>query len=109
MSEGRFLDTGLYQEIYRPFDGRHQMSLMVPVAGEQWGFTLFRERAFSDDEAYLLAQLQGHVGRALAAANHASVSATCCGWWQSGNSGHWSLFPASGISAWIGSPAAAST
>lgn len=69
ISERKFLDTGLYQEIYRPFDGRHQMSLMVEVEGFQWGYALFRDKAFSDDEAFLFSQLRAHMARGLTGAS----------------------------------------
>ena len=65
VTDRQFRQTGIYRDFFRHFGGEQQMSLLVSIPGEQWGFVLFRDRAFTDEEAYLFSQFEAHAARAL--------------------------------------------
>lgn len=58
--------TGFYQEIVRHFTGwRDQVAVPIQLPGTSLGFTLNRDKKFSDEELLLLELFQPHLERVL--------------------------------------------
>lgn len=66
LTQREFVQTGLYQEIFRTIEARDQLCLAVRLHGSSLAVTLHRDAPFTADESYLGRLFQSHLAGAIA-------------------------------------------